>query len=101
MQGMRIPSLGQEVPLDGGMATHSSILASKVPWTEGLGGLHGVLTELNMSVLTSTRTEAAGFFSTSDPARTFSLSGQKAGWEQSQAKMSKNSTILIRYSNSL
>ena len=27
-------SLGQEYPLEEGMATHSSILAWKLPWTE-------------------------------------------------------------------
>ena len=32
-------SLGQEEPLEEGMATHSSILACKVPWTEEPGGL--------------------------------------------------------------
>ena len=32
-------SLGQEDPLEEGMATHSSILAWRIPWTEGPGGL--------------------------------------------------------------
>ena len=32
-------SLGWEDPLDKGMATHSSILAWRIPWTEKLGGL--------------------------------------------------------------
>ena len=32
-------SLGQEDLLDKGMATHSSILAWKIPWTEKPGGL--------------------------------------------------------------
>ena len=27
-------------PLEEGMATHSSILAWRIPWTEGSGGLH-------------------------------------------------------------
>ena len=31
--------LGQEDPLEEGMATHSSILAGKIPWTEEPGGL--------------------------------------------------------------
>ena len=37
-------SLGQEDPLEEGMATHSSILAWRIPWTEEPGGLtvHGV-----------------------------------------------------------
>ena len=36
---MRIPSLGQEGPLEEGMATHSSILAWRIPWREKPGGL--------------------------------------------------------------
>ena len=31
---MRAQSLGQEDPLDVEMATHSSILACRIPWTE-------------------------------------------------------------------
>ena len=31
--------LGQEGPLEEEMATHSSILAQRIPWTEELGGL--------------------------------------------------------------
>ena len=34
-----VRSLGQEDPLEGGMATHSSILAWRIPWTEEPGGL--------------------------------------------------------------
>ena len=34
MQETRIQSLGQEGPLEKGMATHSSILAWEIPWTE-------------------------------------------------------------------
>ena len=34
-----VQSLGQEDPLEEGMATHSSILAWKIPWTEEPGGL--------------------------------------------------------------
>ena len=33
-----VPSLGGEDPLEKGMATHSSILAWKIPWTEEPGG---------------------------------------------------------------
>ena len=35
----KILSLGQEDPLEEEMATHSSILAWKIPWTEEPGGL--------------------------------------------------------------
>ena len=34
-----VPSLGQEDPLEEGMATHSSILAWRIPWTEEPGSL--------------------------------------------------------------
>ena len=33
------PSLGQEDPLEKEVATHSSILAWRIPWTEEPGGL--------------------------------------------------------------
>ena len=36
---MQVRSLGQGDPLEKGMATHSSILAWRIPWTEGPGGL--------------------------------------------------------------
>ena len=38
MQETQVRSLGQEDPLEEGMATHSSILAWRTPWTEELGG---------------------------------------------------------------
>ena len=39
---MWVWSLGQEDPLEESMATHSSILAWTVPWTEELGGLPSI-----------------------------------------------------------
>ena len=39
MQETPVRSLGQEDPLEEGMATHSSILAWRIPWTEEPGGL--------------------------------------------------------------
>ena len=38
----QIQSLGREDPLEEEMATHSSILAWAIPWTEEAGGLHTV-----------------------------------------------------------
>ena len=35
---MRVRSLGWEDPLEEGVATHSSILAWRIPWTEEPGG---------------------------------------------------------------
>ena len=40
MQETGVPSLGREDPLEKEMATHSSILAWRMPWTEEAGGLH-------------------------------------------------------------
>ena len=45
MQETQIPSLGQEVPLEKGMATHSSILARRIPWTEEPGGLQSMVSQ--------------------------------------------------------
>ena len=39
MQETQVQSLGQEDPLEKGMATHSSILAWIIPWTEEPGRL--------------------------------------------------------------
>ena len=39
MQETLVRSLGQEDPLEKEMATHSSILAWRIPWTEEPGGL--------------------------------------------------------------
>ena len=42
MQETWVQSLSGEDPLEKGMATHSSILAWRIPWTEEPGGLHTV-----------------------------------------------------------
>ena len=42
MQEMWVRSLGQEDSLGEGMATHSSILAWRIPWTEEPGGLQSI-----------------------------------------------------------
>ena len=39
MQETWVRSLGQENPLENEMATHSNILAWRIPWTEEPGGL--------------------------------------------------------------
>ena len=38
----RVQSLGQEDLLEKGMATHFSILAQEIPWTEELYGLQSI-----------------------------------------------------------
>ena len=42
MQETWVRSLGQEDPLEKEMATHSSILAWEIPWTEEPGGLQSI-----------------------------------------------------------
>ena len=42
MQETQVQSLGQEDPLEKEMATHSSILAWRIPWTEEPGGLQSM-----------------------------------------------------------
>ena len=42
MQETVVQFLGQEDPLEKGMAIHSSLLAWKIPWTEETGGLQSV-----------------------------------------------------------
>ena len=42
MRKMLVLSLGQEDPLEKEMATHSSILAWRIPWTEESGRLRSI-----------------------------------------------------------
>ena len=42
MQEILVRSLGQEDPLEEETATHSSILAWEIPWTEEPGGLQSM-----------------------------------------------------------
>ena len=42
MQETRVWSLGREDPLEEEMATHSRILAWRIPWTEEPGGLQSM-----------------------------------------------------------
>ena len=42
MQEMGVLSLGGEDPLEKRMATHSSILAWRIPWPEESGGLQSM-----------------------------------------------------------
>ena len=42
VQETQVQSLGWEDPLDKGMAAHSSILAWRIPWTEGPGRIQSM-----------------------------------------------------------
>ena len=45
MQETQVQSLSREDPLEKGMATHSSILAWRNPWTEEPGGLQSMVSQ--------------------------------------------------------
>ena len=45
MQETWVQSLGQEDPLEKGMATHSSILAWRIPWAEEPGRLQSMCSQ--------------------------------------------------------
>ena len=45
MQETRVSSLGRDDPLEKGMATHSSILAWRIPWTEDPHGLQTMVSK--------------------------------------------------------
>ena len=49
MQETWVLSLGWEDPLEKEMATHSSILAWKIPWTEKPGGLRSTKSQTRLS----------------------------------------------------
>ena len=53
MQKMQSQSLGQEDPLEKEMATHPSILAWEIPWTEELGGLQSTGSQKNQTWLSN------------------------------------------------
>ena len=84
---MHIRSLGREDPLEQGMATHSSILAWRIPW-RGAGGLQSVGVKRSWTRL---RGWARGHqellvhglftFTSAHTAPSLQVHGQKAAWE--------------------
>ena len=56
MQDMPVRSLDQENPLEKGMATHSSTLTWRIPWTEEPGGLQSMCLQGVRHDLTTTAT---------------------------------------------
>ena len=56
MQEIQVSSLGGEDPLEKGMATHSSILAWAIPWTEEPGWLHSMGSHSGQDWVTNTLT---------------------------------------------
>jgi len=60
VQEIWVPSLVQEAPLEEGMATHSSVLAWRIPWTEEPCGLQSMgCKELDTTEHRSTHTHVA------------------------------------------
>ena len=57
MREMQIQSLGREDLLEKEMATHSSILAWRIPWTEEPGGLQSMGSQRDTTEQLSTHTE--------------------------------------------
>ena len=53
MQKTRVRSLGRVDPLEEGMATHSSILAWRIPWSEEPGRLQSVGSQLSNLKITT------------------------------------------------
>ena len=51
-QETHLQSLGPEDSREKGMATHSSVLAWRIPWTEGSGGLPSCCKESDMTEAT-------------------------------------------------
>ena len=65
MQETQVWSLGQEDPLEGETATHSSILAWRSPWTERPGGLQSTGSqELDTADTSRSRTAASNLVTT-------------------------------------
>ena len=46
-----VRSLGQEDPLEKEIATHSSILAWQIPWTEEAGGLQSIRSQKELDMI--------------------------------------------------
>ena len=57
MQETKVQSLGWEGPLEKEMATHSSILASRIPWTEERGTESDTTGRLTLRILEPTPAE--------------------------------------------
>ena len=51
LQETQVPLLGQENPLEKGMATHSGILGWRIPWKEEPGGLQSMGSTKSCTIL--------------------------------------------------
>ena len=87
MQETQVQPLGQEDPLERGMATHSSILAWRIPWTEEPGGLYSLwgCKESDMTEVTSyTCTHQVSELTKPKPSSVFKLTVDFYTWNHRQ-----------------
>ena len=56
MQETKVLTLGWEDALEKGMATHSDILAWRIPWTEETGGLQSMGSQKSQTLLSKLTT---------------------------------------------
>ena len=80
MQETQVRSLGQEDPLEKEMATHSSALAWRIPWTEEPGGLQSV------GSLSQTRLSDFTFFHFGLGTVDMALPGRSSVWWAGQGE---------------
>ena len=66
MQEMRVQSLGREYPLKKEMATHSSTLAWRIPWTEEPGGLQSMGSQKSQTRLNDFKQQALALLGSSE-----------------------------------
>ena len=62
MRETRVQSLGGEDPLEEEMATHSSILAWRTPWTEEPGGLQSMESQKRHGIAIKQQTTVSTFY---------------------------------------
>ena len=96
---MRVRSLGQKDPLEEGMATHSSILTWKIPWTEEPGGLWSIGSTKSQRWLSGWTTKT-GLVSNSY-LKCRELMRMKIRHCQSKDQMTVNSTVWINVKHKL
>ena len=82
MQEMQVRSLGQEDPLEKGMATPPSILAWEIPWTVESGGPQSMGSQKRHDLVTKQKT-------------IFSKSNQLKQFKKSLLMIGKNPVLLV------
>ena len=94
MQETRVQSLSQEDPLEKELATHSSVLAQRIPWTEKPGGLQSKGSQSRTRLSTFKLQQLEGTVPSTLPSLLTSITS----WEVGREWVSKTS---LSFSNSL